>query len=252
MTDKISKSSHRFSKDFNSKLAYLGKTLLGIKEVSYGEFAEICGLNRRFKPGGKKLKVVLDVLVPKNRSRVDFSSIYRKLLKLLPTLEKHKCGENLFQDLNNHEITPSEKAEEITHIAHLIEHMIIDLQSNITQMDSCSGITCGYKKPEYRFDLFVECRDEKVGRFSAFFAVDLMIRLLLGKSISKRDFRSVELIKYLYQKISPLGFDRLISLQSKIASDLGWTTRSVVSLLKEFRNSGLFDSKKALPNSPIP
>ena len=222
-----------------------------IKKVSYGEFPEIFGLNKRFKPGGKKIKVVLDVFVPKSKKKIDFSLVYQKLLKLLPTLEKHKCGEDLFGDLKNHKKIPSEKVERITHIAHLIEHVIIDLQSNITKMDSCSGITCGYKNPEHRFDLFIECRDEKVGRFSALFAVDLMKRLLLGKSISKRDFRMIELVKYLYQKISFLGLDQLISLQSKIASDLGWTRRSAVTLLKELKNLGLLHPKKALPNLRI-
>lgn len=219
-----------------------------IKEISYGKFPEIFGLNKRFKPGGKKLKVVLDVFVPKSKKRIDFSLVYRKLLKLLPTLAKHKCGENLFKDLKNHKEIPSEKVEGITHIAHLIEHVIIDLQSNITKMDSCSGITCGYKNPEHRFDLFIECRDEEVGRFSAFFSVDLMKRLLLGKNLAKRDFRMIELVKYLRKNITLSQKSKLISLESKIASDLAWTKRSVVSLLKELESFGLLDSKRALPN----
>jgi hypothetical protein len=219
-----------------------------IKEISYGEFPEICGLNKRFKPGGRKLKVVLDIFVPKNKKKINFSLIYLKLLKLLPTLERHKCGENLFKNLKDHREIPSQGVEQITHIAHLMEHVIIDLQSNITQMDSCSGITCGYKNPVHRFDLFVECKNEKVGRFSTFFAVDLVKRLLVGKNPSKRDFRLVKLVKYLYQKTSLLGLNQLVSLQAKIASDLGWTKRSVVSLLRELDNFGLLDSKKALPN----
>jgi hypothetical protein len=230
------------------KIAFLWKILVEIKEVCYGEFPEISGLNKRFKPKGKKLKVVLDVFVPKSENEINFSLVYRKLLKLLPSLEKHKCGEDLFKDLKNNKVIPSEKVEEITHIAHLVEHVIIDLQSNITQMDSCSGITCGYKNPEYRFDLFIECRDEKVGKFSALFGVDLMKRILSGKSISKTDFRMIKLVEYLYRKLSLLGFNQLISLQSKIASDLGWTKRSVFSLLKELENFGLWESKKTLPN----
>ncbi|MCK4427055.1 MAG: hypothetical protein KAW16_01075, partial [candidate division Zixibacteria bacterium] len=94
---------------------------MDVKEVSYGEFPEIFGLNKRFKPGGKKLKVVLDVFVPKSKKKINFSLVYRKLLRLLPTLERHKCGEDLFRDLKNHKEIPSEKVERITHIAHLVE-----------------------------------------------------------------------------------------------------------------------------------
>lgn len=217
-----------------------------IKQISYGEFPEILGLNRRFKPGGNKLKVVLDVSVSKSKKRVDFGLVYKKLLKLLPSLKRHKCGENLFKDLKNHKEIPAEKVEGATHIAHLIEHVIIDLQSNITKMDSCSGITCGYKNPEHRFDLFIECNDEKVGRFSAFFAVDLLRRLLLGKNLSQRDFRMLKLVKYLRRKVSFDRFSQLSSLQSQIASDLGWTKRSVASLLTGLRHFGFFESPKAL------
>lgn len=219
-----------------------------IRDISYGEFPEVFGLNKRFKPGGKKLKVVLDVFVPQNDKGIGFPWVYRKLLKLLPTLEKHKCGENLFEGLRDHKENPQGKAEQMTHIAHLIEHVIIDLQSNITKMDSCSGITCGYKNPEHRFDLFIECRDEEVGRFSTFFAVDLLKKLLLGKNPAKRHFRLIELVKYLYQNKSLTQKSKLIRLESKIASDLGWTKRSVVSLMKELTNFGFFDTKRALPN----
>lgn len=228
--------------------AFLWKKFVEIKEICYGEFPEVLGLNKRFKPGGRKIKVVLDVFVPKNKKRVDFSSIYRKLLKLLPSLERHKCGENLFDDLKNHKEISSERTEKITHIAHLVEHVIIDLQSNITQMDSCSGITCGYKNPEHRFDLFIECRDEDVGRFSTFFAVDLVKRLLFSKNLAKKHFRMVELVKYLHQNIPLHQKGELNNLESKIASDLGWTKRSLVLLFKELENFGLLSTKRTLPN----
>ena len=215
-----------------------------IKDVSYGEFPEVLGLNKRFKPGGKKLKVVLDICVPQGKKRVDFSLVYRKLLELLPTLERHKCGENLFKNVEKHKDIPPGKVEELTHIAHLIEHVVIDLQSNITKMDSCSGITCGYKNPEHRFDLFIECRDESVGRFSVFFAVGLMKRLISGKNFIKRHFRTIELVKYLRKNISSGQKGQLLRLASKIASDLGWSKKSVVSLLEGLHELGFFDSQK--------
>jgi hypothetical protein len=118
-------------------------------------------------------------------------------------------------------------------------------------MDSCSGITCGYKNPEHRFDLFIECKDEKVGRFSTFFAVDLMKRLLSGKNLIKRHFQTIELVKYLYQNRSSSQKSELISLDSKIASDLGWTKRTVVSLRTELKNFGFLDSNRALLNLQI-
>ena len=61
-----------------------------------------------------------------------------------------------------------------------MEHLIVDLQCTVGHMNSCSGITCGWKKPENRFDLFVECSDPRIGIFAACFAAHLMNNYLAG------------------------------------------------------------------------
>lgn len=223
--------------------------ILKIKEISDGEFPEISDLNPRFKPGSRKVKMVLDIQLTTVSGDTGLSLILLKLMKLLPTLEKHQCGEHLFEDLKldtkTTELSPSEK---ITHIAHLMEHVIIDLQARVTGMDSCSGITCGYKNPYYRFDLFVECKDKKVGLFSAFFAVDLFGDLLSRKNLSKTYPALIDLAKYLYRNKllqEQVGFDPMVS---RISSEFGWKKSFVLSLLRKLKEFGLFNYKHALAN----
>jgi len=201
-----------------------------IVHISFGRFPEISYLNPRFKPKSLKLKLVLDVFLPKEKKRINFPQIYSKLKKILPTLDKHKCCVGLlygsfgFQDESEVSIR---QVGGVTDIAHLIEHMIIDLESSITRMPTCSGITCGYKRPEVRFDLFIECKDKNVARFASYFSVFLMNNLLLKKRLTKRYFDSVSLAKYLYKDRS------LILYPEKIASDLGWKVSYTRKRIKE-------------------
>ncbi len=224
------------------------KDFLEIKEIFYGDFPEIFSLNPRFRPGSKKVKVVLDVQAPEvQKGNTDISSIFMKLIKLLPSLERHQCGEHLIEDLKSGKKgPPSEHLEKITDIAHIMEHIIIDLQSNITGMNSCSGITCGYKDPYYRFDVFVECKDKKVGVFSAFFAADLLKRLLTNKSLSRRYYALIYLAKYFYGNKSLQRQTQLDPLASQISSEFGWKKSFVLSLLKKLKDFGFLNLEHSL------
>ena len=224
------------------------KDFLEIKEISYGEFPEILGLNPRFKPGGKKVKVVLDVQFPKTeKDNTDISSILMKLIQLLPSLERHQCGEHLFEHLKSGKTgSVAQHLDKITDIAHMMEHVIIDLQSKITRMDSCSGITCGYKNPDSRFDLFVECKDKKVGTFSAFFAADLLKRLLAKRNLSRRYCALIDLAQYLYGNKSLQRHIRLDPMASQISSELGWKKSFVLSLLRKLKDFGFLNLEHSL------
>lgn len=63
---------------------------------------------------------------------------------------------------------------------HLLEHLIADLQCTLTGIKSCSGITCAWKKPEQRFDLFVRSDDPRIGIFAACFGANLINNFLAG------------------------------------------------------------------------
>jgi len=224
------------------------KDPLEIKEISYGEFPEISGLNARFKPGGKKIKVVLDVHAPEIQKRnLDLFLVFMKLVNLLPTLERHQCGEHLFEDLKaGKKNLHNEHSEKITDIAHIMEHVIIDLQSKITGMDSCSGITCGHKDSYFRFDLFVECKDKKVGMFSTLFAADLLKRLLACKSLSRRYYALIDLAKYLYGNNLHKQRTKLDSMASRISSEFGWKRSFVLPLLRRLKDFGFLNLKPSL------
>jgi len=217
--------------------------------MAYGEFPEISNLNPRFRADSKKVKVTLDIQITETSGLPDFSSLVGKLIRLLPTLKKHQCGEHLFDNLKldakappmSHQFSSCNcRSDIVTDIAHLMEHVIIDLQSNITRMPSCSGITCGYKEPGYRFDMFVECRDKNVGWFSVNFTADLFRKLLENGNLPKSTYRLLDLVKYLYRNGSSRDQTELGSATELIAKDLGLKRNEVSSLLQKLKDFGLF------------
>jgi hypothetical protein len=219
-----------------------------IVNISFGRFPEISYLNPRFKPRSLKLKLVLDVFLPKEKKSISFPQLYGKLKKILPTLDKHKCCVGLLYgsfSYSNESDAPIKQVGGVTDIAHLIEHMIIDLEASVSHMPTCSGITCGYKRPEVRFDLFIECKDRSVARFASNFSVFLMNHLFSGKSLSPRYFDLVSLAKYLYKDRS------LILCPEKIASDLGWKVSYTRKRIKELLNFKYLTKDELNPSDSV-
>ncbi len=243
-----------FSKSTNFfQMTFPLRYLLDIKEIAYGEFPEISDLNPRFKPKSKKVKATLDIRLSEDIDQWELPPIILRLMKLLPTLKKHQCGESLFANLKSGEADSSpappssirsSHPDKITELAHLMEHTIIDLQSNITGMDSCSGITCGYKNPPYRFDMFIECKDQSVGWFSVLFTADLFARLLERGNISRRYKDLIELAKYLYRNSPRQNTAGLASVTDHIARQMGLRKTYVGSLVRKLKDLGFFDDRK--------
>lgn len=200
-----------------------------IVEISYGKFPDISFLNPNFKINRTKIRVVLDIILSREKE-IELNSVYRQVHKLMPSLSKHRCCVSLFYgslDKEGESSTPLKKIGDITDIAHLMEHMIIDLQANISCMDSCSGITCGYKEPDFRFDLFVECKDEDVARFCSYLSLDIMERIMMGKRVSPKYQKIIGLAKYLFKH------PRRANSFEKMSKDLDLPYRSVKSLFKD-------------------
>lgn len=204
------------------------KEIMQIVGISYGKFLDISFLNPNFKYASTKIKVVLDVFLPRKKE-LNLSSTYRKAHKLMPTLSKHSCCVSLFYGSLRQEEeggVPLKKIGDITDIAHLMEHMIIDLQANISGMDSCSGITCGYEEPDFRFDIFVEYRDKDVARFSSYLTLDVMKSILSGGKIFPKYQKVIQLAKYLYQ------YPQRVNSFDRICRDLHLSRRSIPSLYR--------------------
>ncbi|MBD3298086.1 MAG: hypothetical protein GF341_05470 [candidate division Zixibacteria bacterium] len=146
-------------------------------------------LNHRFRPDANHLIVTLDVEGYDPPVTNAFPVMYRALATLFPTLSRHSCceqWENTPLFLQSIEGVSIKSVGEAADVAHLTEHVMVDLQCAISGMKLCSGITCGHRSPENRFDVFVECTDPRVGAFSAHLATFLVAKALHLRWLSPR------------------------------------------------------------------
>ena len=172
-----------------------------ITSIHHGCFPQIGMLNHRFHPHARHLLVTLDVEGYAPPVTRDFLSMYHALARVFPTLSRHQCceqWENTPLFLHEIEGVSLKTVGEIADIAHLAEHLIVDLLVAISRVNVCSGITCGHRDPENRFDLFIECEDLRLGAFAANFAVYLVRHLFTRPRLSRRYVKVVEAAQWLY------------------------------------------------------
>lgn len=215
-----------------------------IVSLNFGRFPELEGLSILFKHSCLKLNLVIDVFVPEGKE-LNFEHVYKKVADFLPNLRKHKCWANLlggsvFND--GKKGLPFQSVGGITDVAHLVEHMIIDLQATVGQMKSCTGLTCGYQDPSDRFDLFIECKDKKVATFCSNLAVKMMRELLWEGKLSSEYSKSILLAKHLYAEAE------LFFSPEKLSQRLGWQKEELASQMKELISLKFLDKDFLLSN----
>lgn len=186
-----------------------------VVDAKYGLFPEVNHLNSRFVPNRPRLKLTVDTLHPEEHYIQSFPYLAQRLIELFPTLRHHRCCEEDTKPTCSGQV-PIRRTGQAIDVVHLIEHVIIDLQCHITSMDICSGITCHYWEPENRYDIFVECLDEKVGLFSARLAVDLVGNYLRRESVNDEYHHTIALAKFLYH------YPQATITPEQIAQHLGW------------------------------
>jgi hypothetical protein len=206
-----------------------------IAGIHHGRFPQIGMLNHRFQPHVRHLMVTLDVEEEFPSTSRDFLSLYHALVRVFPMLSRHQCceqWENTPLFLQEIEGVSLKTVGEIADIAHLTEHLIVDLIVAITGVRLCSGITCGHREPETRFDLFVECEDVRAGVFAANFAVYLMRRLCARSRLSLRHRNVVEAARWLYTH--PDDAHPAATISAGLGYSPG-TTRMVINCLRVFQ-----------------
>ncbi|MBI3872275.1 MAG: hypothetical protein HY304_04255 [candidate division Zixibacteria bacterium] len=193
-----------------------------IRRIQYARVPQIRMLNHNFRPERKHLVVTLDVEGYAPPATNDFLRIYHALADLFPTLSKHTCceeWENTPLYLNEQQGVAIKWVNEPADVAHLVEHVIVDLQCAISDMRICSGITCGHRTPENRFDLFIECVDPRIGAFSAQFAAYLVAAMFSKPRLSHHYRDIVRSARFL---VHPTNGDGAVTDGIDLARRLAW------------------------------
>ncbi len=151
---------------------------LEVLGAALGAFPEVSRLNPEFVPGRMRLKLTLRI---EDRGLPSSRSLFEALEESFPTLTRHRCcGRGA---LSGEVGGPDQDRDPGVNVAHLVEHLIIDVQHFIGRMSICSGITCAYRSPLDRYDIFVEAPEEKVAMLGASVAVGVSGDLLAGRPV---------------------------------------------------------------------
>lgn len=203
--------------------------------IRHGLFPQIRMLNHRFREDAEHLMITLDVEDYQPPQTQDFFSIYRSLAHVFPTLSRHQCceqWENTPLFLKETAGVSIKTIGEIADIAHLTEHLIVDLVVGISAVRTCSGITCGHRHPENRFDLFIECADLRLGVFTANYAVYMIRRLFCRPRLSTRFAKVIAAARSLYAR--PNGGEPSATIISRLDYSPG-LARMAASHLRVFQ-----------------
>ncbi len=145
----------------------------------FGPFRQADRLNPRFLPGHDRMRLTIEM--PAREAWPPRETLWRGLRETFPHLGRHRCGGD--SRLEAQVCTPSPGEPEPdprTDIAHLLEHVILDIQHFIADMPTCSGVTCAYRRPAGRFDLFIESPGRDISRLGVGLAVGILSRILGG------------------------------------------------------------------------
>ncbi|MCZ6688809.1 MAG: hypothetical protein O7H41_04315 [Planctomycetota bacterium] len=156
-----------------------------ILEARYGTFPEVDELNRDFIAGSRRLKLQIEVHEGIRYTESDPAVLLEQLSESLPGLDEHRCcgnseiGSTFFRNGDGDGSTEGARLAS-ANLAHLLEHVVLDLQYRIAGATRCSAVTCGYWEPPSRYDLFVESSNALCAGTSARLGVALMNDHLAG------------------------------------------------------------------------
>ncbi len=164
-----------------------------IREVRIGPFPEASMLHPRFVPGIPRVRMTLDLGVRVRDCQAPLAPDGRAaLLQLCPRLLDHDCGARddlrlLFEGGAGggsaaRPLGVEPEARDGLTVAHLIEHVAIEIIAGVTAAGRCSGVTCAHRDRLDRFDIFLESVDPLAGRAAAILAAAVVRDVCLRRA----------------------------------------------------------------------
>lgn len=204
---------------------------MNIVTMQSGYFSDIDHLNPNFRKDFKKLKITLDTPYERGFYLQKFPVLLFTVMDMLPNLRHHRCSHGDQKHIHrqydmSHLVSPIKIIGDVIDTVHLLEHTILELQCQISEMEICSGLTCNYWEPENRYDVFVECTEPDLAIFSAEVSVATFNRILEGTSHLELDLgETIRLARTIYK------YD-LTSIR-QIARRLSWSEQKVIRGMEE-------------------
>lgn len=178
-----------------------GEARILISGIEVGPHTDVLPLNASFRPDVPLMKLQVEIDWNPPHPHQALPRLEEQLAELCPGLREHKCrGHFRYHILRSGEAARAgqEPIEASLALAHLLEHVLIDMIAYVMSAPRLSGITGAHRDSLRRFDIFVECPDPAVAPLLARLAVSWIAALLGGESVDGGGRETLELAHLLY------------------------------------------------------
>jgi hypothetical protein len=231
-----------------------------IRDLQVGPFPAAARLHPGFLPGLSRVRLTLDLGADLRRRTGPLTAAEREqLLALCPRLLDHDCGGgseiHLMLSIDHEPVDreagdaaggePGEEGRadrpggDGLALAHLIEHVAIDLIVATSGARRCSGVTCAYSGRLDRFDIFLECADPLLGRAAAILATAIVRDLCAGAGRLAPHRRSRDLL------VSLTSGGRRSLAPEDVAASLEWSLDEAIETLGGLARLGYLETISA-------
>jgi hypothetical protein len=136
------------------------------------------------------------------------AALEAQLVEFCPSLQQHQCRGLeeylILRSIHESERLPEHREASIEPalaLAHLFEHLMIDIMAFITDALTVSGATAALKGTRTRFDILVESPDTIAARITVEVARSWITALVSGESINGEGRLILELARRLYRAL---------------------------------------------------
>jgi len=216
-----------------------------VVQIEFGPSPLAASLNREIEPGSQLLRAALDIRWNEPDPVLALRRIERRLLDISPTFMSHRCRGPIAYHVfvrrpNGAAAGPDPPAvpegeaqpfDACLALAHLIEHAIIDFESAVTEEARVSGVTGARRTPPGRFDVMVECDDQRVGRLCLTLAV-ATLTAAAGPPSGRPERDALAAVRLAHRHPGRTW------TPGAVARALGWTFPRAVRALSSLRDLG--------------
>jgi len=217
---------------------------LRVRGVEHGLFPSAASLNRDFAARSPRLRLTIDLGEEFRRRAARPDDRAREaLLRLCPTLPEHACADRqgLESWLSGEAPSPASRARSEPEadglpVAHLVEHVALDLLSAATPTGRRSGAACAYRERPERYDVFFECDDPVLGRAAALLSAAGARDICLAPDRVDLHARCRSLVADLAQR----GKSQVVA--EDVAAARGWRVPEALQALEALGRLGFLES----------
>jgi hypothetical protein len=165
--------------------------VIEVLDSDFGLHPQILPLNPSLRPDASSLKLRLRVGWEPDDPTQPLRALEERLSLACPGFSRHECRgpaeyhvRRFSRERSLPLLRPRAPVEGALALAHLVEHVMIDVVAFVARASSVSGVTGALARARATYDVFVECPDASTAALAAFLGPAWVASLLEGDALA--------------------------------------------------------------------